>query len=115
MIVSLAVLTTVPLVVSRVTEVGEKPAGFSPTSVTLDTTSGTVVSTANDTITKSAHGYVTGDTLVYKSGDFGGTSRTVNTTSNSVVSAANKTIVQANLSALTEGTAVPSVKAERFA
>lgn len=70
------------------------------------TPSGTVVSTANDTITKSAHGYVTGDTLVYKSGDFGGTSRTVNTTSNSVVSAANNTIVQANLSALTEGTAI---------
>ena len=81
-------------------------AGFSPTSVTLDTTSGSVVSTANDTITKSAHGYVTGDTLVYKSGDFGGTSRTVNTTSNSVVSAANDTIVQANLSALAEGTAI---------
>ncbi len=81
-------------------------AGFSPTALTLDTTSGSIVSTGNDTITSTAHGFATGDTLVYKSGDFGGTSRTVDTTSSSVVSAANDTITQANISALTEGSAV---------
>ena len=91
-----------------------KTVGFSPSSLTLDTTSGSVVSTTNETFTSTAHGFVTGDTLVYKSGDIfdvvagsgGGTSRTVNTTSNSVVSAANDTIVQANISGLPEGTAV---------
>ena len=89
-------------------------AGFSPTALTLDTTSASVVSTANETFTSTAHGFVTGDTLVYKSGDIfdvvagsgGGTSRTVDTTSSSVVSAANDTIVQANIAALTEGSAV---------
>ncbi len=78
--------------------------GFSPASITLDTTSSSVVSTANDTITKTAHGYVTGDTLVYRSGAFG-SAVTLNTSGGNV-NTTNNTLTNTTLDALTEGTAI---------
>ena len=78
--------------------------GFSPTSITLDTTSANVVSTANNTFTKTAHGYVTGDTLVYKSGA-SGSSVTLDTSGGNV-STTNNTLTNTTLDALDEGTAI---------
>ena len=78
--------------------------GFSPTSITLDTTSANVVSTGNNTFTKTAHGYVTGDTLVYKSGA-SGSSVTLDTSGGNV-STTNNTLTNTTLDALDEGTAI---------
>ena len=78
--------------------------GFSPTAITLDTTSANVVSTGNNTFTKTAHGYVTGDTLVYKSGASG--SAVTLDTSGSNVNTTNNTLTNTTLDALDEGTAI---------
>ena len=78
--------------------------GFSPTAITLDTTSANVVSTGNNTFTKTAHGYVTGDTLVYKSGA-SGSSVTLDTSGGNV-STTNNTLTNTTLDALDEGTAI---------
>ncbi len=79
-------------------------AGFSPTSITLDTTSASVVSTSNNTFTSTAHGYVTGDTIVYESGANG--SAVTLDTSGSNVNTTNNTLTNTTLDALAEGTAV---------
>jgi flagellar hook protein FlgE len=79
-------------------------AGFSPTTLTLDTTSSSIVSTGNNTFTSTAHGLVTGDTIVYKSGASG--SAVTLDTSGSNVNTTNNTLTNTTLDALDEGTAI---------
>ena len=71
-------------------------AGFKPASNTVDMSSGSIINTTTNKITSTAHGYTTGDTVMYKSGDTAPSTTVAVDTSGGNISAANDTITKSS-------------------